>query len=355
MEIENVSGAGEGAGGASAAGAVQSKEPSYTPPANEPQGLDPEADAAAAQEKKEAPKNDGKPAVKLPASIKPPVKNGRFQARISDLVSQRDTVERENAQLRERLSRLGAIPRTEQPSAQGAAGKTPAPANGNPASSGETLNPEDFATYGEYVKALVESTLKGKEESEKSAKARAAFEEHRQSRLASFNEQAAPLAAEYGEGFWDAITDPALPISEAMADAVLELDELAPYTMLWLSVHKEEAAKMAKLNPRAATIAIGRLAAQLDFEIKNGGDVQTAATGEGEQVVNSTPTGQQPVQRVAQQPVAPKPTPVPSIRGSAPTSLDDAPNDKDDVDTWLKKETDRLRRQNPNLRFYGAR
>lgn len=345
-QIENVgAGAGSSTGESVGAGVgVTSSQPSYTPPANEPQGLDPNNEAASKTPEPQKP-TEGK-VIKLPPSIKPPAKTGRFQARISDLVGQRDMVERENAQLRERLSRMGAIPRTEQPAQVGkvAAANFEAPA-------GDALNPEDFQTYGEYVKAMVEQTLRSKEESEKSSKAKAMFEEHRQERLSSFNEQAAPLAAEYGDGFWDSITDPSLPISEAMADAVLELDALGPYTMLYLAAHKDEAARISKLNPRAATIAIGRLAAQLDFEIKQTGEV----AGEGEsasQVNNLTPTNAAPSQV---QPQAPKPTPVPSIRGSAPTSLDNAPNDKDSVEEWLRKETDRLRRQNPNAKFYGAR
>ena len=343
MEIEN-QGAGSSSGESAGAGAaVVSSEPSYTPPANEPQGLDPKGESQAP--KVETPKAESK--VKLPPSIKPPAKTGRFQARISDLVGQRDTVERENAQLRERLSRMGAIPRGEQPAAP--AGKVAAPNSAPPA--GDTLNPEDFPTYGEYVKAMVTQTLQAKEESEKSSKAKAMFEEHRQERLSSFNEQAAPLAAEYGDGFWDSITDPSLPISEAMADAVLELDSLGPYTMLYLAAHKDEAARISKLNPRAATIAIGRLAAQLDYEIKQTGGISEGA----EQVNGSTPTGGTPQVQPQQVPQAPKPTPVPSIRGSAPSSLDNTPNDKDSVEEWLRKETDRLRRQNPNARFYGAR
>lgn len=291
-------------------------EPSYTPPANEPQGLEPKAE--------ETKTIETKPAVKLPASIKPPVKSGRFQARISDLVGQRDTVERENLQLRDRLSRMGAIPRED---------KT-APAPVNDAKVGTALNPEDFPTYAEYVTALVNHTLKQKEESEKSAKSQNAYEEHKQQRMSTFNEQAAPLAEEYGDGFWDAITDPNLMVSEAMADAVLELDEIGPFTMLWLAAHKEESAKIAKMNPRAATIAIGRLAAQLDHEIKQGNTDGTPSPSSSS---------------------ASRPTPVPTIRGSAPTGLDNAPADKDTVDEWLKKETDRLRRTNPGMKFYGAR
>ena len=104
----------------------------------------------------------------------------------------------------------------------------------------------------------------------------------------------------------------------------------------------EESARISKLNPRAATLAIGRLAAQLDQEIKQG-----AGTTEGQDqaVTDHTQTNQMGAVR---------PTPVPTPRGSSP-SLNTNPNDKDTVDEWLRKETDRLRRINPNARFYGAR
>lgn len=295
-------------------------EPSYTPPANEPQGLEPKVESA---EAKQPVGTETK--VKLPASIKIPEKNGRFQARISDLVSQRDTVERENAQLRDRLSRAGMV-RAEK--------TTPTPAS---AAGPTELNPDDFPSYGDYITALVNHTLEQRTESEKSTKAKADYEEYKKGRMSSFGEHAAPLATEYGDGFWDAITDKDLPISEAMADAVLELDEMGPFTMLWLAAHKDEAGKIAKMNPRAATVAIGRLAAQLDFEIKQGG-------GDAVETGGDTTT-----------PSKPAPTPVPTPRGSAPTTLDNSPTDKDSVDEWLRKETDRLRRQNPNMRFYGSR
>jgi hypothetical protein len=303
-----------------------SETPSYQPPANEPQGLDPIKDAEA----KEPTKSEAKEStVKLPASVKVPVKTGRFQERISDLVSQRDLNKREADQLRDQLARLQSGTKTSE--------SIPQPSN-----SDGGLNPEDFKTYGDYIAAMVKSTMEQREASQKSQQAKTDYETHKQERMATFNEHAAPLAQQYGEGFWDTITDPSLPITEAMADAVMELDQLGPYTMLYLAAHKDESARIAKLNPRAATIAIGRLAAQLDQELKQG----TAPTGETGQVT------EEPVQN--NQMGAVRPTAVPTPRGSSP-SLNNTPNDKDSVDEWLRKETDRLRRINPNARFYGAR
>ncbi len=307
--------------------------PSYQPPAHEPQVLEPEpAKETPPVQAKEDGKADDKPAITLPASIKPPTKTGRFQERISDLVGQRDASKREADSLREQLARVQqAKPSTAQP---GTPLSTP--------STDGTLNPEDFNTYGEYVAALVEQTLARKSASEKTQQSRNDYEAHKQERMASFNEHAAPLAQQYGEGFWDTITDPALPITEAMADAVMELDQLGPYTMLYLAAHRDEAKRIAQLNPRAATIAIGRLAAQLDQEIKQGGASTPA------DVPGMPPNALAPLGGLV------RPTLVPVPRGSSP-DLTTAPNDKDTVDEWLRKETDRLRRINPNARFYGAR
>jgi hypothetical protein len=308
--------------------------PSYQPPAHEPQGLEPakddksSPDQTTAEEKKEP----DKPTVTLPASIKPPTKTGRFQERISDLVGQRDASKREAETLREQLTSLQrATPQHAKPGAPLSA----------PATDG-TLNPEEFGTYGEYVAALVEQTMARKAASEETRHTRAAYDTHKQERMTSFNEHAAPLVQQYGEGFWDTITDPALPITEAMADAVMELDQLGPYTMLYLAAHKDEAKRIAQLNPRAATIAIGRLAAQLDQEIKQGGGTEPQEMNGLTQPTLTMPAGQT------------RPTLVPVPRGSTP-NLSATPGDKDTVDEWLRKETDRLRRINPNSRFYGAR
>lgn len=305
--------------------------PSYHPPDNEPQGLEPEKPAETPEPVKAGDtKAEEKPAVKLPPSIKPPVKTGRFQERISDLVSQRDTHKQEAERLRQELDRVksGSSAAT-QPTAK------PASESG--------LNPDDFSTYGEYIAALVENTIEKKTESQKTQQKQQEYAQQKQERMQAFHQHAEPLAQQYGDGFWDAITDPSLPITEAMADAVMELDNLGPYTMLYLATHREEAAKMAKMHPRTATIAIGRLAAQIDAELKQGAGESTLA--EAAQAPSIQPNAMQTA----------RPTPVPTIRGATPSLNAQEPNDKDSVDDWLRKETERLRRINPNARFYGAR
>lgn len=317
-------------------------EPSYTPPADDPtaSSVTSEPEPATKVEKPvDKPIEKPESKIKLPESIKGkiPAKTGRFQERISDLVAQRNNAEREAAQLRDQVSRMTTPPKK---------GDGTAPAKGEKE---DDLNPEDFDTYADFVKELTLRTMTKQKEADKSAEGREAYARHQQERHANFNEKAAPFIAEY-EGFMDAITDPNLPISEAMADAVLELDDMGPYLMLYLAANRDKAAAIAKMNPRAATMAIGRLAAQLDYEIKGGTGTVEGGT--------DTKTGEQPPQTttpVAPQVTAPKPTVVPIPRGSTPASLDGSPEDKDDVDTWLRKETDRLRRQNPNARFYGAR
>lgn len=312
------------------AGAGVPVEP--TPPTPDPKAVAPAAPA----------EGDPKPVVKLPASIKPPAKtgSGRFQQRISDLVGQRDTAQQENIELRRQLANKGSV--TKPGETVGKTGQPPAAT-----ASGNGLSPDQFETYEEYIQALVMQTVTQREDASKSAKANASYEEHKQERKAAFDEQAAPLAAEFGDGFWEAITDPTLPISEAMADAVMELDELGPFTMLWLAGHKDEAAKIARMNPRAATIAIGKLAAKLDYEIKKDGD-GTVNTDVNRGSDPPIPTG-------APAPVAPRPTPVPTPRGAPPQALNDGPSDKDDIDTWLQKEAARMRRNNPTLKVYGGR
>lgn len=299
----------------------------YEPPAGERGAEDaPETPDASAAATPETPTETPEPAAHapvLPKSITPPVKTGKFQERLSDLVKQRDSFKQENEQLRMQISQVK--PADSAPRA--AAGKDP-----------DQLNPEDFPTYADYVTALVAKTMAQKEESFKTQRAQQDYERYQAERHAIFNRQAAPLAQEYGEGFWDAISDPSLNVTEAMADAVLELDDLGPYTMLYLAAHRDEATRIARMNPRAQMIAIGRLASQLDYEIKQGaGDGQAAPPSNGAPTTART-----------------QPSIVNAPRGAVP-SISTDPGDKDSVDEWLRKETDRLRRINPNARFYGAR
>ena len=114
----------------------------------------------------------------------------------------------------------------------------------------------------------------------------------------------------------------------------MDLGEVGPVTMLWLASHRDDASRIARLSPRAATLEIGKLAYRIDAEMKGGAASSDTAP--------------------AAAPPAPRPSVVNVPRGTSPAASAN-PGDKDSVDEWLRKETDRLRRVNPNARFYGAR
>lgn len=269
-------------------------------------------------------KGSEKPSTKLPASIPPPKPTGRFQERLSDLVQVRDRYKQEAQEWRERYE---ALTRGGQP------GQKPQTHQPKPPVSDGKLKPEDFDTYDDYIEAKIEQRMEAKKGQESQSQQETAAKQYRQEKRHAFMQHAEPLAQQY-EGFWDAVSDPTLPITEPMADAVMELGELAPYVMLWLASNKDQTLAMAKQSPMAAAISIGKLATRLEAEL-----------GQGGQAGGHTQTA----------PSAPRPTPVPSPRGTMPSGdLDGSPSDKDDVQTWLAKETARMRRTNPHMKFYGA-
>jgi hypothetical protein len=287
-------------------------ERAYRPPDHEPQGLDPQAEAEAKTHVTPA-----EPKAKiLPGEIKPPKSTGGFRERLGELARARDEARQEAAWLRQQLERTSQARETQK----------------KPAANGE-ITPDDFETYAEYVDALVERKIALRDEANKSQRAHEQFASYQQERETAFNKYSEPLAKEYGEGYWDAITDPTLQVSEPMYEAVMDLGEVGPVTMLWLASHRDEAARIARLSPRAATLEIGKLAYRIDAEMKNG----------------STPPDAAPAA-----PPATRPSVVNVPRGTSP-AVTNSPSDKDSVDEWLRKETDRLRRVNPNARFYGAR
>lgn len=268
--------------------------------------------------------------------LKPPQKSGRFQQRISDLVGQRDQYRQEAESLRAQLAERSKP-------ADSTTGTRPAsPAQGaQPA-----LNPDDFETYGDYVNALVDQKVAQTLQTARTQSEQQAVNQYREERKQEFMDNCAPLVEQYGDAFFDAITDPGLPISEPMVDAVAELGELAPYVMLYLANNPEDARAIYDMNPRHATLAIGRLAAQVDAELKGG-------ARPAQREVPPMPTAR-PV--APMRPAAPPaPRRVPELRGATPAnSLENDPGDQDDVQTWLLKEAARIRRRNPNAKFYAG-
>ena len=298
---------------------------------------------------KPAAPTDVKPGGKvLPPSLVPKkAKDGqpsRFQQRISDLVAARKAEQSENLVLREQLARL-----------TGGGGVTGKAGNAGAVSDdpNATLTPENYETYAEYVAALVNRTLDQRETAKRSERGEQAMVEHRQERMAAFHEAAAPMVEQYGEDFMEAISDPTLPVSEPMADAILELQDIGPYIMLHLANNRQECAQMSRMNPRAATVAIGRLAARLDYELKQNGEGAGAGAAPGTAAAPASTVSINQAGGMASAPPAPKPVPVP--RGSSPASITGQPNDRQNMQEWLASERHRLREKyGPNMRFYGG-
>lgn len=261
----------------------------------------------------------GKKTIKVPDSLKPKgeaagkKENGWIQQRLSHYARERD-------ELRARVAELE--------------GKQTGKTNGKAQEAGGPPNPDQFDSYQEYVDALVDYKMEARQQEQTKQQSEKTEREYRTQKRQEF-EGYANIIAEQVPQFWDAITDPTLPVTDAMAEAVMELGELAPYTMLWLATNKQEAVRMARLNPRAATLEIGRLAVKLERELTAGNDGQ-AQSGQVQ-----TPQFQ--------------PKPVPTIRGGSPGNMDDGPNDKDNIKTWLAKEAARQAKKSGNAFIYGAR
>lgn len=258
----------------------------------------------------------------------------RFGERISELTQRRKVAEEEARSFRERLAKYEGT--DGQPITRGQGDKLPGQRGDGLGDPNGELKPEEFETYGQYVEALVSRTIENAAKRQQGERGEQAMERHRTERRESFEAAAAPLIEAHGDAFMEAITDDNLPVSDAMADAVLELDEIAPYVMLWLANNPKESLKMSKMNPRAATVSIGRLASKLDYEIQQGNTGTPGAdtaTGGGDEVAAAPPAI----------PQRPAPSVVPAPRGGSPTNLDNTPSDKMDTKSWMIAEANRLR------------
>lgn len=259
--------------------------------------------------------------VKLPESIKPPKPrdekdiNGRFH----DLSRSHEEMRRELRIAREELQALrSGVSKPEQAPAEQ---PTPKPAS--------KLKPEDYQSYDEYMQATVAETLKDAKAQEEAQRKEQDTQRYYQEKRSEFERHARALVEEV-PNFWEVISDKNFPMTNPMANAVIELGEMGPVTALYLAGKPEEALSIAKMAPLQATIAIGKIAARLEHEFKQ---------------ANSSPAPAQPVQ--------PRPKAVPDVRGGSPgESLDDQPNEKDSVDEWVRKETVRMRKIDPRAKFW---
>lgn len=157
-----------------------------------------------------------------------------------------------------------------------------------------------------YIDALAEWKLN---EATKAAEAKRKEDESKTAaakRRAAFDEKAAKYAADKAD-YHALISDPTLPVSQAMAEAILDAEDDGPALLYHLAQNRDEAARIFNLPERQAALALGRIVAKL-----------------------SAPP---PPVETPQIPAAPKPVPV--VKPTAP--VDRGLSDEMSVKEWLAR------------------
>jgi hypothetical protein len=170
-----------------------------------------------------------------------PKKKGGFQKRI-------DKLTREKAELEARLAAATAGTKAEEK-----------PAEQKPAAEGKP-QAKDFVTYEDYVEKLTEWKLEQREIA-KTAKAQADAQAAEQRKAAeSWNTQLADARTRYAD--YDQVAFQDVPISDAAVKAIMHSENGADVAY-HLGQNPEERERINTLNPIAAAVAIGKIAATL--------------------------------------------------------------------------------------------
>ncbi len=166
---------------------------------------------------------------------------------------------------------------------------------------------EAFSTDEAYNQAQIEHRIA--QEAERIAQEREA-KKQAEARRQTFLERSEAAQEKYPD--YDAVvSNPALPINEAMAEFIAE-SEAGPDVAYYLGKNPATARRIAEMSPVKAGRELARIEAELASKPK------------------ATPSK------------APEPiTPVGSRGKTATSSL---PSDEDDIETWMKKERDRVRK-----------
>lgn len=181
-------------------------------------------------------------------------------------------------------------------------------------------------------KAVQEERQKAQKESSESSEA-----ERRQKTDAEFRKRLQATASEVPD-FADVMENAGeIYISAAMRDAIQE-SPLGPRIIYELAKNPQEADRLAGLSPSAAAREIGKMEARLEAAVQsrdeknNEGDDKPAAD-------ERNPDGTfKPKKEPSKAPPPPKPV------GSRSAIATDLPDDKDDPETWRRKEVARLQR-----------
>lgn len=172
-------------------------------------------------------------------------KSKGVQKRIDELTANWRNEQRRAERLEEMLSGLVA---PKQP-------ETPAAPTGKP-----TLEQFEF-DQERYLDALADWKLSEREKAAEAKRKEAEAKESAAKRTQTFAEREAAFASDKDD-YHTLARDPTLPVSEAMAEAILETDE-GPALLYYLGQHRDEAAQIARMTPHAASIALGKIAARL--------------------------------------------------------------------------------------------
>lgn len=135
------------------------------------------------------------------------------------------------------------------------------PAAAPPADDAEP-KPEDFKSYDDY---LVAKAIRKVDADLKAREAQAAADREAEAARARGLKwsQAVEAAHLRYEDIDDILNDRTLPVSPAMADAIKDAGEAGVDVLHWLSGHREDALRIAKLPPLAAARELGKIEATL--------------------------------------------------------------------------------------------
>lgn len=299
---------------------------SYTP--DEPAPVKDKAEL----EKGDAAKGDGerpRKVTKIPDSMKPAKAKDPtdINARFHDLSRSHEDLRRELQQARQELHAL----RT--PKAETEKTEAPKTYSGKP-----RPKSDDFESYDAYTDALTDWKLEERTAQQQMEQRQTDVRTRQAEREATFWKNAGPVIAEV-PNLMEVLKTPGLAMSEPMYHALMDpsLGEMGPYTALYLATHQQEAIEIYRQDPFTATIAVARLAQRLESELR-----AELAKEQGQ-------TNGQPAASVQQRPKL-----VPDLRGGPPASgdLDAEPSDEDDINTWRRKEGNRMAKQFPGVKFF---
>lgn len=183
-----------------------------------------------------------------PADDKPKAKG--VQKRIDELTSNWRTAERDRDHWRE-LALKGEQKPVDEPAS--------AP-QGKP-----TL--DAFESYEEYVEALADWKYEERQRSDRENQEKQRQAQTQAEKTRSFQQRAESVRETHPD-FDQVVGNPALPISQAMADAAYS-SEKGPEILYHLGQNPQEAEKLYNLSPIEAAMAIGRIEASLSRPARN--------------------------------------------------------------------------------------